>query len=169
MKGVTTEETEEEAATTGLGERAVARDCSAMTHWAWPDRQTWRGFLQDGRSTLEEFWGNALSFPMSCQRPHLQHEEFLWTASNTEASVLIRETPPSYLHVRPRSWGQESKLETNGPSRAGLFSHLFRLLFPEADLVVRLVMPALPERLGSGVLQLWTLGWRITLKTVGKR
>lgn len=50
--------------------------------------------------------------------------------------------------------GAESKLETNGPSRVGLFSHLLRLLFPEADLVVRLVMPALPERLGSGVLQL---------------
>lgn len=53
--------------------------------------------------------------------------------------------------------------------RVGFFSHLLKLLFLEADLVVLLVMPALPEMLGSDVLQLWTLDWRITLKTVGKK
>ena len=53
--------------------------------------------------------------------------------------------------------------------RVGFFSHLLKLLFLEADLVVLLVMPALPEMLGSDVLQLWTLDWRITLKIVGKK
>lgn len=38
--------------------------------------------------------------------------------------------------------------------RAGFFSHLLKLLFLAADRVVLLVMPALPEMLGSGVLQL---------------
>ena len=38
--------------------------------------------------------------------------------------------------------------------RVGFFSHLLKLLFLEADLVVLLVMPALPEMLGSDVLQL---------------
>lgn len=38
--------------------------------------------------------------------------------------------------------------------RRGFFSHLLKLLFLEADLVVLLVMPALPEISGSGVLQL---------------
>jgi hypothetical protein len=54
-----------------------------------------------------------------------------------------------------RSRVQKSELETNMRlARMRDFSHLLKLLFPEADLVVRLVMPALPERLGSGVLQL---------------
>lgn len=131
----------------------MARDGSAMTQWAGPDRH-------EGVSSKTDTapWKSSGATP-SASLCHARDRtcnmrNFLWTASNTEASVLITETPPSYLHVRPRSWGQKSKLETNGPSRVGLFSHLLRLLFPEADLVVRLVMPALPERLGSGVLQL---------------
>lgn len=162
MKGVITVEIEEEAATADLREKAAAGECSAMTYWTRPDRH-------EGASSKTDTapWKSSGATPSASPR-HARDRicntrNVLWTASNTEAP------PSSYLHVRPRSWGQESKLETNGPSRVGLFSHLLRLLFPEADLVVRLVMPALPERLGSGVLQLWTLGWRITLKTVGKR
>lgn len=38
--------------------------------------------------------------------------------------------------------------------RVGFFSHLLKLLFLEADLVVLLVRPALPEPRGSDALQL---------------
>lgn len=38
--------------------------------------------------------------------------------------------------------------------KVGFFSHLLKLLFLEADLVVLLVMPELAEMSGSDVLQL---------------
>lgn len=47
---------------------------------------------------------------------------------------------------------RETMLELFG--RGGFFSHLLKLLFLEADLVALLAMPALPETLGSDVLQL---------------
>lgn len=97
------------------------------------------------------------------QRPQLPHvmPETAFATRGISSGQPVTQKPPfssQKPHLPPifmsAPWGQESKLETNGPSRVGLFSHLLRLLFPEADLVVRLVMPALPERLGSGVLQL---------------
>lgn len=48
-------------------------------------------------------------------------------------------------------------------------SHLFKLFFLAADLVVLLVMSVLSEMLGSEVLFFWTLDCRITLKRVGKK
>lgn len=100
MKGVIIVETEEEAATADLREKAAARDRSAMTHWAGSNRHEGASSKMDTAP-----WKSSGATPSASAR-HARDRicnmrNVLWTASNTEAA------PSSYLHVHPRSWGRE--------------------------------------------------------------